>query len=128
MLFGPTAPKAGPAAIVLASAALAGLLLAGAPIPGSFGAPGTAPAAAGTLHASPGTAPSTVTHAPGAPVPASGYVTPPFFNDTTVGLSDPNELACQVYSGSTYRDTYCYNWTINPSLVGLASGHLGIAY
>src|SRR5260370_1080225 len=113
MLFGPSAPKAGPAAIVLAMATLAGMLLAGTPLPGVVGSHGTVPGSAGALGSNPASGPSTVSHTAGAPVPSATYVTPPFFNDTTVGLSDPNQVACQVYSGTTYRDSYCYNWTVN---------------
>ena len=64
------------------------------------------------------------------PVPSGATNgTATFYTNATVPTNQSHaQLGCEAYSGGTYVDTDCYNTTVNPTLVTLQAGELGLSY
>jgi Divergent InlB B-repeat domain len=107
-------------------------LASASPVPS---APLSAPA---TVHA-----PHSVASSPSLPSSASGSGSPlpaqphplgnsgtiVYYGNTTGFATVPaNHLGCTVYAGTTYQDNYCYPSAVNPTLVNLPNGNIGIGY
>lgn len=52
-----------------------------------------------------------------------------FYQNSTLRNGVPSSaVACEEFNYPTYAYHYCYNWTVNPSLVFLGGNDLGVAY
>ncbi len=82
------------------------------------------PASAAAPSYSPTSAPS-----PLQPQPLTGSVTADFYQNTT-GFAIPGflEQGCSVSSFSSYQYDYCYPQAVDPTLVNLGNGKVGIGY
>ena len=120
------------AVLVLAvlPAGLAGAAPVAVPAPTAVAAPGHS---AAISHPSTSVASSNWRHSTSTPSrlthPLTGSGTIEYFGNTTGFAQAPaSQGGCTVYSGTGYDDNYCYPQAVDPTLVNLGNGNIGIGY
>ncbi|HZY91622.1 MAG TPA: sialidase family protein [Thermoplasmata archaeon] len=63
------------------------------------------------------------------PHPSTATGTIQYYGNTS-GFAVPayNNEGCQVYAGTTYQDNYCYPQAVDPTLMTLGNGNVGLSY